>query len=140
MKKEKSCGAVVITRRGGRIHYVLVRNKRGDYGFPKGHVEGAETEHETAVREIREETGLTVDFLDGFRATESYVPPGLDVFKDVVYFLARFGSQTPVAQEEELSGLAVVPFEEAHELLQIDDHRRILEEARDFLTQRRFSE
>ncbi len=133
MNKEKSCGAVVFTVIDTSPHFVLVRNKRGDYGFPKGHVEGTETERETATREIFEETGLTVDFLDGFRTSDTYVPPGLDVLKDVVYFLARFDGQTPVAQEDELSGIALVSHEEARELLRFDVQRRILDEAREFL-------
>ena len=51
---ERSCGAVVSTERDGVRYYVLVK---GSYvGLPKGHMEPGETERETAIREVREET------------------------------------------------------------------------------------
>ena len=61
MTWEKSCGAVVFTRENGQVKYLLVANLEGIYGFPKGHVEAGETEVETALREVREETGLTIE-------------------------------------------------------------------------------
>ena len=58
MNWEKSCGAIVFTRRNGQILFVIVQEQAGTYSFPKGHMEGDETEAETARREVFEETGL----------------------------------------------------------------------------------
>ena len=44
MEHEKSCGAVVFTRSRGDLRYVLIQQKKGLWGFPKGHVEAGETE------------------------------------------------------------------------------------------------
>ena len=65
MNHERSCGAVLFTVRDGVPLYVLVQENY--YGFPKGHMEAGETERKTAIREIREETGLEVklDYLVG---------------------------------------------------------------------------
>ena len=52
VKREKSCGAVVIRTGGEGRRYLLTRSKKGVWGFPKGHMEAGETEHETALREI----------------------------------------------------------------------------------------
>ena len=60
MKKEVSCGGVVFNRRNDEILYVIVQSLEGYYGFPKGHMENNETEEQTAVRGIYEETGLKV--------------------------------------------------------------------------------
>ena len=60
MTIEKSCGAVVFTRDHGLVQYLIIQSKEGFYGFPKGHIEPGEQEEETALREIWEETGLTV--------------------------------------------------------------------------------
>ena len=72
MKTEKSCGAVVFTRENGSIKYVIIESKSGVFGFPKGHIEKGETEEQTALREILEETSLSVTPVDDFRLEESY--------------------------------------------------------------------
>ena len=46
MNHEYSCGAVVFTRAGGVVRYVIVRSLEGVCGFPKGHREPGETEEE----------------------------------------------------------------------------------------------
>ena len=60
MEYEKSCGAVVYKIRYGRVYFLVEHMKLGHISIPKGHMEGDETEEETAVREIREETSLEV--------------------------------------------------------------------------------
>ena len=48
MKKEKSCGAVIFDH----DKVLLIKQSNGDWGFPKGHVEGDETEMETVLNSI----------------------------------------------------------------------------------------
>ena len=136
--QERSCGAVVFTREGnGSIRYVIIRSHRGIYGFPKGHMEGDETEEETALREIREETGLIPRLLPGFRCVNTYPlheKPG--VIKQVIYFAAEYSGQTPVPQESELSGICLMSYQEAWNALQFASARRILAAADQFLRNR----
>ena len=137
METEKSCGAVVFTRENEAIRYVIVQSKEGVFGFPKGHMEAAETEEETALREIREETGLQVKLIDGFRTEDSYpihregVP---DVMKHVVYFLAEYENQLPIAQETELCGIHLMDYPTAISAFQFESSRRIIQEANEYLT------
>ena len=139
VRREKSCGAVVVrTEEGGR-RYLLTCSKKGDWGFPKGHMEKGETEHETALREILEETGLKVTFTDGFRRTDAYMilqkgVPAID--KHVVYFLAHYGEGTPVPQESEVSEIGLFAYEDAMNRLSFDSARRILAAAERFLKRR----
>ena len=130
MSSEKSCGAVVFTRDGGRIRYVIVKSKNGVYGFPKGHVEAGETEEETAEREVLEETGLRVRFLPDFRAEDRYdtVYHGKTVHRFIVYFLAEYSEQDIKIPEAELSEARLTDFEEALTLLEFDGVRQILRE------------
>ena len=136
MKTEKSCGAVVFTRTDEGIKFVIIANEVGYYGFPKGHTEDGETELETAHREILEETGLDVNFIEGFRTTDAHPhiregrPP---VMKDMVYFLAEYSEQELTAQEGEVSEIRLMTYEEAMEKFQFESSRRILREANDFL-------
>ena len=134
MKWEKSCGGVVFTRQGDTILYLIIRHLGGHCGFPKGHMEPSETEQETAIREIREETGLAVSLIDGFRAADSYpLPNKPGVWKEVAYFLAGFSDQTIHTQPEEISEAYLVSYEEALRLLPFPEAKRILTAAHHFI-------
>lgn len=135
MITERSCGAVVFTREKGTVKYVIIQSKEGFYGFPKGHMEGAETETETALREIREETGLKVVLLDGFRTEDChpFTRNGQTRMKNIVYFLAEYADQIPCAQETELNSIHLMDFEMAMKAFQFESSRRILTEAQKFL-------
>ena len=110
----------------------MIHSTQGHWCLCKGHVEGDETEHETAVREIREETGLSVDFVDGFRQVITYSPaPGC--IKDVVYFLARAGTGAVTCQPEEVSEAAFLPFTAAMTRLTHPADRDVLATAEAFL-------
>lgn len=135
MKTEKSCGAIVYTKENGCIRYVIIRSKEGIYGFPKGHTEDLESEAETALREIFEETGLSVCLVEGFRTEDShtFIRNGETRMKHIVYFLAEYSNQTPIAQETELSSIHLVDFETAISMLQYESSKRLLMEAHNFL-------
>lgn len=135
MIHEKSCGGVVFTRQENDIRYLIIRNIGGNCGFPKGHMEAGETEQETALREIREEVGLSVSLIDGFRAEDTYLLHGkAGVEKQVIYFLAEFQGQQVCIQPEEITASFLVPYEEALALLPFPEAKRILTEAHHHLT------
>ena len=133
MKHEKSCGAVIFREdENNRRFYLVLKSTQGHTTLCKGHVENNETERETAAREIMEETGLTVDFLDGFREVITYSPrPGR--MKDVVFFLARAHGGGIVCQPEEVAEARFLPPAGALELLTYASDRDILQKAHAFL-------
>lgn len=134
MNIERSCGAVVFTRAEDKIRYVIIESVEGICGFPKGHMEPGETEEETALREIREETGLEVKLIDGFRVMEEYpLPRKPGTMKRVVFFLAQYDGQTPVRQETEVNAIRLLPFEEALACMQFENTRSVLRRADAFL-------
>ena len=58
MKREKSCGALVyrITQ-SGQKELLFIKHRHGtQWSFPKGHMEEGESEVQTALREVKEET------------------------------------------------------------------------------------
>jgi len=135
MNIERSCGAVVFTRLNGDIRYVVIQSKEGYYGFPKGHMEGDETERQTALREIREEVGLDVRLLEGFRVCEEYpLPRKKDTLKQVVFFAAEYEGQNLCRQEAEVSAVSLMSYEEALGKMQFENNRRVLSAAHAFIT------
>lgn len=131
MKQEKSCGAVICRLNGGTYEALLIRNKRGGHwGFPKGHVENNETDEQTALREIREETGLEVSLDKDFRHSISY-SPSTGVQKEVVYFLSILndGSQRVVMQQEEVSAFRWCSQKDAAYALTFENDRQVLKAA-----------
>ena len=134
MRFQKSCGAVVFTRQDNEILYVIIRQTNGDYGFPKGHMEPGEDEETTALREIREEVGITAEIREGFRKETSYPFPNKPhLIKRVVYFLAEYAKQEIICQRSEVSAAYLLPFEKARELLTFQETKNILTEAARFL-------
>jgi 8-oxo-dGTP pyrophosphatase MutT (NUDIX family) len=131
MRTEKSAGAVVFYR-AEKIEYLLLL--ANFWGFPKGHIERGESEHAAALREIREEAGLEVTLLDGFRAVDeySYARHGERVGKIAVFFLAEAPHrETKISWEH--SDLAWLSFDEAMERLTYRNGQEILRKANEFL-------
>ncbi len=123
---ERSCGAVLVTEKDQARYYVLV--KGGYIGLPKGHMEQGESERETALREVREETCVTARLVPGFRRTVLYhMPNGND--KRVVYFLAEFQRQEAHRNPEEFLKVLVLPYQQALRALTFENDKRTLRAA-----------
>ena len=132
MKHEKSCGAVVYQFRDGTPLFLIEHMALGHVSLPKGHVEGNETEEETAAREIREETNLEVRMDTGFRHEISYSPyEGIE--KLVVFFAAEAVPGRLVSQECEVSALEWLPYEQAMAALTYDSDREVLRDAEGYI-------
>ncbi len=123
MKTEKACGAV-IENEDGKILVIFQNN--GFWGFPKGHVEENETEAETAVREVFEETGLWVVLNEENRFEFSYDIKDLNVHKVVVLFTAKFVDDSKFKkQDEEIKEMRWVDKNEVEKLLTFDDWKEV---------------
>ena len=130
---EKSCGAVIFTEVEGIRLYLIELMQKGHCSICKGHIEKNESEHQTAEREILEETGLSVEFIDGFRESIEYSPYD-NCIKTVVFFLARTYSTEVKAQEEEVKGIRWLSFKEAIDALTFDSDKETLRKAEEFLS------
>ncbi|MCP1225576.1 NUDIX domain-containing protein [Sebaldella sp. S0638] len=133
LQESRSSGALVYKIEGNEIKYLLIMLIRGNWGFPKGHFEGEETEKETAVREIFEETGLKVKFHDNFRETIQYFPAPF-IFKTVIYFLAEAITDNVKIQADEVAEYRWVTYDEAVKLITYRLQKKILKKANDMLS------
>lgn len=129
---EKSCGAVIYYEINGTRVYLVEKMLKGHNSLCKGHVEENEAEHETATREILEETNLEICFVDGFRECIEYSPYS-GCTKEVVFFLAKAESMNVFAQFEEVSAISWLPFGKALENLTYESNKAVLQKADDYL-------
>lgn len=137
MRYIKSCGFVAYKRTENVNYYLIIKSPNGDIGFPKGHMEDGESEIDTAHRELKEETGVEVEVIDGFRRQIEYplrrVP---DAVKRVIYFLGRCTNDGIVCQEGEVLEAEFVPYAKAVEMLTFNEMKDILHDAEEFLSRR----
>ncbi len=131
MREATSCGGVVIYRGKILLLYKNYRNKYDGWVLPKGTVEKGETFEETAVREVREETGVTaviVTFIDSSHYT--FMTPIDIVTKEVHWYLMQSDSYYSKPQREEFfTDSGYYKYHEAYHLLKFSNERQILEKA-----------
>lgn len=134
---EKSCGAVVYhiidsdqnIDNNSNIEFLIIKHKSGEHwGFPKGHVEAAESEVETALREVMEETGVAVEISDGFSFRMKYSPK-VGTMKEVVYFLGEAFQREVLCQESEISDFKWLDLKGAVKMVTHENSRKLLREA-----------
>jgi 8-oxo-dGTP pyrophosphatase MutT (NUDIX family) len=93
-------GGIIINPNG---ELLLYKNADRGYSFPKGHVDPGEQVEETAIREIREETGLEVKIIRPL-PDMSYLNPHLNKNVLIKMFLMEpiSGELTPEEDGDEL--------------------------------------
>ena len=124
MSKEKSCGAVVINDSN---EILLVKTVKGFFGFPKGHVENGETEQETAIREVKEETNIDIEIISDKRFVFSYKVDGV-IDKDVIFFIAKPTSNYLKSQEGEIAETKWVSIDEVESYFDFDNIKKLWNE------------
>ena len=130
MEKEKSCGAIVYKKNKENVEFLLVlQSCTENYSFPKGHVEENETEVETALREIKEETNLDVKIDDSFKEKTTFFVKEKNNYKDLILFLAQPISTNIIPQEGEIIDCKWYSYNKAMELLKYPDLKQILTKA-----------
>ena len=114
MEKEKSSGMVVYRTVNGAREFLLLERKEGFLDFPKGHIEAGETEEIAAIREVGEETGLTLKPMDGFRYVQNYWYSTRNgrINKEVVMFISQADSNDKVKISHEHVGYRWLTYNE----------------------------
>ena len=131
---EKSCGLVLFNADKVLLLNYSLNNETGGGGhwdFPKGHVELNETEIETALRELKEETGIDEVFLfDDFREVINYNIRKASVLipKKVVFFVGKTNVKN-VNLSIEHQNYLWLNYEKALSKLTYDNARNVLKKA-----------
>ena len=134
MLHEKSCGAVVFVK-NAEILYLLLQYEAGHWDFVKGNVEPNESEKDTVLRELKEETGIVAtQTIEGFRERIIYYyrRQGSTVYKEVVFFIIEVDTKKVTLSFEHV-GFDWLNYERALEKLTFKNAKDVLQKAHAFL-------
>jgi ADP-ribose pyrophosphatase YjhB (NUDIX family) len=131
MIEATSCGGVVIFRGKILVLYKNYKNKYEGWVLPKGTVEAGEEYKETALREVKEETGVSASIIKYIGKSQySFNTPQDMVEKDVHWYLMMADSYYSKPQREEyFIDSGYYKFHEAYHLLKFSNEKQILEKA-----------
>jgi len=131
-RAEWSAGGVVLRRIHGRLHALLIKDPYGNWGLPKGHLEGAEGPAEAGLREVAEETGLR-DLTIGpqLRTIDWYFRMrGRLIHKHCTFFLMSSQAGDPVPEEAEgITACRWIPLLEAVDAVDYENAREVVRDA-----------
>ncbi|MFA5022479.1 MAG: NUDIX domain-containing protein [Patescibacteria group bacterium] len=110
MLRQKTIGIVIFRRQEKMIKYLLLHHEGEYWNFPKGRGEGLETEQDTALRELQEETGITeVKIIEGFKEEYDYdfereIEGGVSetFYKKAIFFLGEVKTSEVRISDEHL--------------------------------------
>ena len=137
MFREKSCGAVVFLR-NSEVNYLLLRYGAGHWDFVKGNVEPNESEKDTVIRELQEETGIVdAQFIDDFKEKIEYFyrRQGTTIHKEVIFFLIETHTEKVELSYEHV-GYTWLNYQHAMEKLTFKNAKDVLQKAHELLKSR----
>lgn len=120
---------------------MILYHGHNQWTFPRGKIEGEERSFAAALRETREETGLSrtdIRFVDYFKAYENwtFVKNGEKIHKTIIFYLAET-SKKNIRVEHNFDGYCWFPYREAVRVFvgpKNNENRKVLKQAYDFLT------
>ena len=130
LKEEKSIAAVLYYHK----EYLLLKYGLGHWEFVKGHIEPGETEKETIMRELKEETGIAdAMIIEGFKENYDYFfTSGKNkIHKFVTCYLIKSYTQD-ISLSYEHVGYKWLPFKSARKQLTYNNAKKILTKAHNF--------
>ena len=129
VKEAVSCGGVVIFRGKILLLYKNYKDRYKGWVFPKGTVEQDETYEETALREVREETGARGTIVKYLGSSEYEFNTQEDVISKKVHWYLMMGESyySKPQKEEYFTDSGYYKYHEAYYLLKYENERHILE-------------
>jgi len=136
MIEETSAGIVLFRKEDSKILFLLLHYPSGHWDFIKGKMEEGESTHETAIREAKEETGITdIAFLENFEEWIKYEfqYQGELIHKKVVFFLAETKTKQVIISHEHLD-YTWMDYNTSMEKTTFDNAKTVLTRAQMLLT------
>jgi len=136
MREQKSAGIVLFRNDSDKNEFLLLNYPQGHWDFVKGKIEQNETSHETALRETKEETGITnIEFVDGFEESVEYDFrfKKEDIHKKVIFFLAKTNEKN-IKLSHEHNDYLWLEYNDALKKTTFENAKNVLTKANEFLS------
>lgn len=137
-KKHHSVGIILYYNFPRSRKYLLVKQHQGHWGFPKGHTESGEKYIDTAVRELKEETGIKkINFLRKkvlFRDNYSFNNTNAKIIKVVDYFIAESLVTKVKIDNYEILNYKWLTYEKAFDKITFGKSKKILKQANKYIS------
>ena len=135
MREQKSAGIVLFRNDSDKNEFLLLNYPQGHWDFVKGKIEQNETSHETALRETKEETGITnIEFVDGFEESVEYDFrfKKENIHKKVIFFLAKTNEKN-IKLYHEHNDYLWLEYNDALKKTTFENAKNVLTKANEFL-------
>ena len=130
-----SAGIILVNENGSEKQFLLLNYPTGHWDFIKGGIEDGESLQQTAIRETREETGITdIEFIEGFKEEIEYFfrAENQNVHKKVIFFLAKTNSKNVILSHEHLDSVWL-NYNDALKKLTYDNAINLLKKSNTFI-------
>jgi 8-oxo-dGTP diphosphatase len=128
---QHSAGGVVVKLDDKRTYVLLIKpHGRNRWQLPKGAIDPGETPRSAALREVREEGGVTADALDALHPIKFfYQMNGKKYVKTVDFFLMKYRSGSALDHDKEVDEARWFPLEQAVKTLTFESEKDVVSQA-----------
>lgn len=130
-KNIQKAGAIILSNDDNNKIALLYRGKQKDWSFPKGHAEEGESSTETMIREIKEETGLSVIILRELPDSRYTHPDGSNILTKM--FLVRSIDDSTLKTEYDSDSIEWVPIDKVPSRLSYGNLKEYFEKVSVFI-------
>lgn len=127
-------GVIVFYQFPRSLKYLIIKHRKGHWAFPKGHADKGETKLETALRELKEETGISKISLlkksillkEEYKFTDR---KGVKILKKVNYFIGEAKNRRVKIDYKEVTNFRWATVKAGMEKVTFDESKSILKKA-----------
>ena len=135
-----SAGGVAIRNENGRVEVAIIQtSKEGRWQLPKGLIDPGETPEQAAMREVREEAGITCEIVEKIDSVDYWYvdrwgKEPARIHKYVHFYLMKYISGDVGDHDDEVVDVRWSHIEEAIDSLAFNDEKNMVKKANDILS------
>lgn len=140
-KRDYSFGVIPVSKNKNKIKILLVESKGGSWGLPKGHKRFSESDLQTALRELKEETGISkIEILDNVVLENNYKTHQQKFFlktyfdKTVKFYIGFTNDKKYKIPKKEIKDIEWLSFQQAIKRATYPNTKKLIIDAQKIIT------